>query len=61
MVVAIAQATKQLPATSIRMLLYMYSYWTNHNLLPKDLSVNNKLTLLDNVDTWLADSAWSDT
>jgi hypothetical protein len=61
MVVAIAQATKQLPATSIRMLLYMYSYWTNHNLLPKDLSVNNKPTLLDNVDTWLADSAWSDT
>ncbi|KAI0277271.1 hypothetical protein BGY98DRAFT_980548 [Russula aff. rugulosa BPL654] len=55
MMVANAQATNQLPATSIQMLLYMYSYWTEHDLLPKDLSVNNKPTLLDNVDTWLAD------
>jgi len=60
-VVANAQATKQLPAITIRMLLNVYSYWTDHNLLPKDLFADNKLTLLDKVDTWLAEGAWSDT
>ena len=60
-VVANAEATKQLPAIRIRMLLYVYSYWTHHNLLPKDLFADNKLTLLDSVDTWLADGACSDT
>ena len=60
-VVANAEATKQLPAIAIRMLLNVYSYWTDHNLLPKkELFSDNKLTLLDRVDMWLADSAWSD-
>jgi hypothetical protein len=55
------QAKKQLPAIIIRMLLYVYSYWTKHNLLPKDMFADNKPTFLDHVDTWLADGAWSDT
>jgi hypothetical protein len=59
--VANAQATKELPAVSIRMLLSIYSYWTEHNFLPKDALADNKVTLLDNADTWLADGAWSDT
>jgi len=60
-VVAQVEATKQLPAIKIRMLLKIYSSWTKHNLLPNDALANNKVTLLDNVDIWLADSAWSDT
>jgi hypothetical protein len=60
-VVTNVQAKKQLPAICMRMLLHVYSYWTEHNLLPKDLFANNKSTLLDIVDRWLADSAWSDT
>jgi hypothetical protein len=58
--VAKAQATKKLTDTSMRLILGIYSYWTEHNLLP-DLSVaGDKLTLLDHVDMWLAESAWSD-
>jgi hypothetical protein len=58
--VAKVQATKKLTDTSIQLILAIYSYWTEHNLLP-DLSVaGDKLTLLDHVDTWLAESAWSD-
>jgi hypothetical protein len=61
-VVANAQATtKQLPASTIRLLLSIYSYWTEHNLLPEDMLASNKPTLLDNVDAWLADSALCDT
>jgi len=58
-----AEATKQLSINNIRMLLGMYSYWTEHNILPKDPLAENKVTLLDHVDTWLTGpgSALSDT
>ena len=59
-VIANAEATKQLPTITIQMLLNVYWYWTDHNLLPEDLSADNKLTLLDRVDMWLSDGA-SDT
>jgi hypothetical protein len=49
--------TKQFPNTVIKMLLRIYSYWTHHNLLPKDPPADNQLTLLDLADTWLAGSA----
>ena len=55
--VANAQDTKELPAISIRMFLSIYSYWTEHNLLPKDSLADNRLTLLDNADAWLAKGA----
>ena len=65
MAVAKAQATntKQLSAMNIDMLFSIYLYWTQHNLLPKDPLADNKVTLLDNLDAWLAasDGAWSDT
>jgi len=48
-----AQARKQLPTVSVQMLLSMYSYWTEHNLLPKDGVADNKATLLDMADGWL--------
>ena len=54
--VANAQTTKQLPTIFIKMLLSMYSFWTENDLLPKDL-LDNKVTLLDNADTWLAKGA----
>ena len=57
MVVTKAQATKQLSTISMKMLLSIYSYWTQHNLLPEDVVANNKVTLLDNADTWLTESA----
>ena len=60
-IVADAQATKQLPDMDIQMLLNIYSYWTNHNLLPDDPLANNKSTLLDEADAWLAEGALSDT
>jgi hypothetical protein len=53
--VAKAQTTKQLPTISIKLLLMIYSYWTEYNLLP-DVS-DKKVTLLDDADKWLADSA----
>jgi hypothetical protein len=53
--VAKAQNTKELPTLSIKMLLGMYSYWTEHDLLPKDSLTDKKVTLLDNADAWLAD------
>jgi hypothetical protein len=31
-----------------------------HNLLPKDLLGGDEVTLLDKVDTWLTEGAWSD-
>ena len=49
--------TEQFPTTYIKMLLVMYMYWTHHGLLPKDPPADKKLTLLDNADTWLAESA----
>jgi hypothetical protein len=55
--VADAQGTKRLSPASIRMLLKIYSHWTNHNLLPKDGLADSKLTLLDNAETWLDESA----
>jgi hypothetical protein len=51
--VANAQGTKRLPPAGIRMLLSMYSHWTNHNLLPKGGLADSKLTLLDKAETWL--------
>jgi hypothetical protein len=60
-VVAMAQATKELPAVSIQMFLSACSYWTENNLLPEDLHADNTVTLLDDVDKWLADGAWSST
>jgi hypothetical protein len=41
----------------IKFLLGTYTYWTHHGLLPKDSSADNKFTLLDHADTWLAESA----
>ena len=57
--VARAQTTKQLPTVFMKGLLWAYSYWTEHNLLPKDSGSlpDNKLTLLDAADTWLASGA----
>ncbi|KAF8495875.1 hypothetical protein F5888DRAFT_1907502 [Russula emetica] len=55
MIVAVAQTTKQLSTISMKMLLSMYSYWTEHDLLPKDSLTYNKVTLLDDADAWLAD------
>ena len=49
--------TKQIPTTFIKVLLAMYSYWTHNGLLPKDPSADDKVTLLDYADTWLAESA----
>ena len=55
------QVTKQLSRNHIQMLLNIYTYWTDHNLLPEDPLVDNKLTLLDHADAWLAKGALSDT
>ena len=55
--VASSQTTKQFPTSFIQMLLWVYSYWTKHNLLPKDSLPDNKLTLLDAADTWMDDGA----
>ena len=52
-----ALTTKQVSVIFIKTLLRMYSYWTRHNLLPKDSPADNTLTLLDHADTWLAESA----
>jgi hypothetical protein len=49
-----ARVTKQLSTTTIKMLLNIYSYWTEHNLLPQDALADNKFTLLDHADTFLA-------
>ena len=49
--------TRQFPTTFIKVLLAMYSYWTHNDLLPNDPPADNKLTLLDRADTWLAESA----
>ena len=60
-VVADTQATKQLPYIEIQMLLSIYSYWTKNNLLPNYRLADNKVTLLDHADEWLANGARSDT
>ena len=49
--------TEQFPTIFIKLLLGVYSYWTHNDLLPKDPPADNKLTLLDHADTWLAESA----
>ena len=51
------QTTKQLSTTFIRMLLILYSDWTEHDILPEDSVSDNKFTLLDRADAWLADGA----
>jgi len=51
-----AQATKRFPTIVIKMLLVLYSYWTEHDLIPND-GDTNKVALLDTVDQWLADGA----
>ena len=38
--------TEEFPTIVIKMLLRAYSYWTHHNLLPKDPPADNKLTRL---------------
>ena len=53
--VANAQTTKQLSKRQIKLILYIFWYWTNHNLLPKDTLSHNKVTLLEKVDALLAD------
>jgi hypothetical protein len=55
--VANAQRTKQLSIINTQMLLHIYQYWTKLKLLPEDSLANNRVTLLDNADMWLADSA----
>jgi len=54
-IVARAQTTKQFPTISMKILLWIYSYWTEHDLLPKDSLADKKVTLLDDADAWLAD------
>jgi hypothetical protein len=49
--------TNQFPTSYIKVLLGAYSSWTHKGLLPKDSPADNKLTLLDRADTWLAESA----
>jgi len=56
-----AKATKKLSMKHTRILICTHSYWMAQNLLPQNALVENKRTLLDHVDTWLADSACSDT
>jgi hypothetical protein len=56
MKVAQAQTTGSISTSSIKMLLSIYSYWTDHNLLNDSLD-NKKLTLLDYADAWLAEGA----
>ena len=46
-----AKATKKLSVKRTRTLIGIHSYWTEKNLLSQD---ENKMTLLDRVDTWLA-------
>jgi hypothetical protein len=58
--VAKAQDTGRSPGSSIRMLLLIYSYWTEHNLLPDLHVAGDRLTLLDKLDEWLGKGAWSD-
>ena len=57
--VAMAQTKKQLPAGFIKLLLRMYSFWTEHKLLPEDSLPDNlnRFTLLDLADAWLASGA----
>jgi hypothetical protein len=55
MAVAKAQTTGQLSTTFIKMLLWKYSHWTEHDLLPKDSPADKKVTLLDRADLWLAE------
>ena len=59
--VANAQATKQFSTLEMEMFLITYSTWTQRNLLPKDALASNRITLLDDADTWLAKGASSDT
>jgi hypothetical protein len=56
-IVTNAQATEHLSTIEIQTLIKIYSYWTKHNLLPKDSLADDKLkvTLLDNADAWLAE------
>ena len=56
-IVGKAHTTKQLSTTSIKLLLRLYSYWTNHNILPKSSLADNEVTLLDKADAWLAEGA----
>ena len=56
-IVTNARDTKQLPYNFIEVLLSIYSYWKNRNLLPKGELADNKVTLLDHADTWLAEGA----
>ena len=49
--------TEQFRTSFIKALLGTYSYWTHNGLLPRDSPTDNKLTLLDHADTWLAESA----
>ena len=55
-IVANAHATNNFPYTNASKHLFV-QYWTEHNLLPKDPLADNKVTLLDDADTWLADGA----
>lgn len=56
-----SEQSTELPIAFMKKLLRVYSYWTEHNLIPDDSLPDDKLTLLDAVDTWLASSARSDT
>jgi len=48
-----AKATKQLPIYDIRVLLLIYSFWTENGLLPQDSHADNTVTLLDTADRFL--------
>jgi hypothetical protein len=51
------KTTKQLPTDFIKILQAFYSYWTSHDLLSEDSLDGKKVTLLDDADAWLAESA----
>lgn len=55
-----AQTLNELSESRIQMILGIYSEWTDHNLLPDLDATGDKLTLLDRLDKWLVDGAWSD-
>jgi len=52
-IVAESQAAERISAVNVKILISIYSFWTEHNLLPADALADNNVTLLDNADLWL--------
>ena len=51
-----AQHMDHFPTSTTKMLRSRYLTWRNDNLLPNEDLADNKLTLLDKADSWLAES-----